>query len=203
MITNLETLKAETNNSSSSSIFSGDSSILLWIVLGILVLLILIFFAYSWIKDKIDKKKLREATFELQRETAIYFWELNVKLLKLWELNKQSQADFVPSIGEYKMSDLNRAAKQVLEKEIKSVRFQACFKETELHNLFVKNLFKLKDTNANLWEKHLPTFKEYLENNLVTAQQELDDLSKTAFVETRKQDLIEQDTTKEYHEFLK
>ncbi|WP_426461621.1 MHJ_0274 family protein [Mycoplasma hafezii] len=187
---------------SSSSDFSANGSIIIWIVLGVLVLIIVVFFVYSWIKEKVDKKKIAQATQELKKETAIYWYELSTKLLALMDLNTEEQKNFKPSIGEHKMSELNLAAKRTLEKEIKSDRFQSCFRDTEQHIAFVKTVFELKDTNSNLWDKKLPLDREYFASCIENAKKEVEEFQKTDYFDLKPTEDLANEIKGVYYEEL-
>lgn len=49
---------AQQPQSSVASIFGSDSSIIIWVILGVLVALLGIYFVYSWIKERIKNKKI-------------------------------------------------------------------------------------------------------------------------------------------------
>ncbi|VEU70690.1 MHJ_0274 family protein [Mycoplasmopsis glycophila] len=194
------TLLLDDNTTSSASGLM--SPIILYATLGVLVLIIVIFFLYSWIKEKRTKSQIRKATYELQKETAIYLFELSHKMLALLDENTKAQDEFIPSVGKYKMPQLNQAAKEIIEEEIKSPRFQACFKETEKHNSYVQTIFEIKDTNSNLWDKHLPHLRDYFAKTIEDANNEIKFLDEKSPLETKNPDRIKEDLIIEYKERL-
>ncbi|WP_051789146.1 MHJ_0274 family protein [Mycoplasma buteonis] len=204
MIFQLENLLEEAANSTNSDTqgaFSGQN-LILWIVLIILVLIIVFFFIFSWVKERIEKKKIAQATHELRKNTVIYWYELSCKLRELLEINSTEQEKFQPSIGKFKMSDLNTTARKLIEDEIKSDRFQACFQDTEEHMAFVRTVFELKDTNSNLWDKKLPLDREYFDTAIAQAIEAAKSYQEKDYFDLRNQDELAEEIRKEYYEKL-
>ncbi|VEU68920.1 Uncharacterised protein [Mycoplasmopsis canis] len=145
----------KTASSENSSIFGGDSSVIIWIILGVLISLLVIYFIYSWIKDKINKKKTRQAAIQLEKNAAIYWYETTLKINELIRLNRIQHENFVVSIGEFKMSEINNAASDTINDLMNEYEFKNYLLSNEKYSTYVSNIKVLKDLNLNLWDKKL------------------------------------------------
>ncbi|WP_322962395.1 hypothetical protein RRG39_02680 [Mycoplasmopsis cynos] len=146
---------AQQPQSSAASIFGADSSIIIWVILGVLVALLGIYFVYSWIKERIKNKKNKLAAAQLEKNSIIYWYELAIKIDYLIKLNREEQDKFIVSIGKLKMRDLNNAAKETINEIMSSYEFKNYISTNQKYSEFVNNLVILKDLNSNLWDKKL------------------------------------------------
>ncbi|MEA4190899.1 MHJ_0274 family protein [Mycoplasma sp. 2248] len=144
-------------------------NIAIWVILGVVLLALASYILYQFIKDKIAKKKQRQAHFEFTQEAIVYVYELNVMVNKLIKLNKVKHDEFVPSIGEYTMSEINNNTRNILVKVFKSPEFREFLFKNPAHEIFIKNLEQLRDCNSNLWAKKIPNVLEYFNTNQVKA----------------------------------
>ncbi|ATO30981.1 hypothetical protein CO229_02560 [Mycoplasmopsis bovirhinis] len=143
------------NTNSTSSVFGTDSSIIIWVILGILILLLLAYILYSYIKEKINAKKTKEAAMQLDKNAAIYYHEVTVKINELIKLNTLEHSNFVVSVGKYKMSHLNYAAAQTISDILEEYEFKNYIVSSQKYETFIANLKVLRDLNSNLWDKKL------------------------------------------------
>ncbi|MCU4706308.1 MHJ_0274 family protein [Mycoplasma sp. CSL7503-lung] len=157
--------ETNTTTTSSSSISAlGSGNIIIWVILGVLLTLIGVYFIYSYIKEKIEKKRTRIAAKEFENDSLKYRYELMVKINKLVELNAKIHDDFVVSIGEYKMGQINNATRELLENIMSSYEYKTfIIPDEKLNNLKTK-LNMLKDLNSNLWNKKLNEIIVYFKN---------------------------------------
>ncbi|WP_406613499.1 MHJ_0274 family protein [Mycoplasma corogypsi] len=180
-----------------------DYTLIIWIILGILIGTVVVWFIYSYIKEKKDKKKLAIAAKQLEKETAIYTRELAISLKALTEHNKQVQSEFVPSIGEYKMSDLNNAAKNTILEITKSPKFKTCYLETQSRQKFVQAIMMLQDLNSNLWDKKLQSVVEVFDKFLDESEKQIAKENETDFIKLAEKQDLEKQIIDSYNEKLK
>ncbi|QNM93888.1 hypothetical protein H9M94_01270 [Mycoplasma sp. Pen4] len=167
-------LFAENNAQASSSIGTGiNSSVIVWILFGVIVLAFSVFILYQYIKDKLAHKRSKQAALELARDAAVFVRDLTIKINELFVLNREQLEKFVPSIGEYKMSEINQNTKAIIVEILKSPQYRSYLHENPKYGELVTNLIALKDLNANLWDTKAPMVIEFFDKNIQKANDDL------------------------------
>ncbi|WP_416322465.1 hypothetical protein O7983_000514 [Mycoplasmopsis felis] len=155
--------------------FSAEAgNIIIWVVLAIILCLLIVYFLYQFIKGKIEKKRTKQATEEFEKNSSIYWYEIVIKINKLILLNKYTHDKFVPSIGKYTMSEINRATKNVIDQIFDEYEFKNFILQNPKFQKEIQELDMLRDLNSNLWqkklEKVLTDFNNYEETALNEAK---------------------------------
>lgn len=136
--------------------FSAEAgNIIIWVVLAIILCLLIVYFLYQFIKGKIEKKRTKQATEEFEKNSSIYWYEIVIKINKLILLNKYTHDNFVPSIGKYTMSEINRATKNVIDQIFDEYEFKNFILQNPKFQKEIQELDMLRDLNSNLWQKKL------------------------------------------------
>lgn len=160
------------NNQTFFSTEAGN--IIIWVVLAIILCLLIVYFLYQFIKGKIEKKRTKQATEEFEKNSSIYWYEIVIKINKLILLNKYTHDNFVPSIGKYTMSEINRATKNVIDQIFDEYEFKNFILQNPKFQKEIQELDMLRDLNSNLWqkklEKVLTDFNNYEETALNEAK---------------------------------
>ncbi|WP_322935397.1 hypothetical protein RRG40_03220 [Mycoplasmopsis felis] len=155
--------------------FSAEAgNIIIWVVLAIILCLLIVYFLYQFIKGKIEKKRTKQATEEFEKNSSIYWYEIVIKINKLILLNKYTHDNFVPSIGKYTMSEINRATKNVIDQIFDEYEFKNFILQNPKFQKEIQELDMLRNLNSNLWqkklEKVLTDFNNYEETALNEAK---------------------------------
>ncbi|WBP83782.1 MHJ_0274 family protein [Mycoplasmopsis edwardii] len=190
---------SSTSNSSSGGIFGGDSSIIIWIILGVLIALLVAYFIYSWIKERIKKKKNKLAAIQMEKNSVIYWNEIAVKINELVKLNREKQENFVVSIGEFKMRELNNAASETLEEMMNEYEFKNFLISSEKYTNFVGNVRVLKDLNSNLWDKKLSnTVLKFFEQEVEKSEKAAKEANSTELNELKSPETLKEEIKEKY-----
>lgn len=159
----------ETNASSSSSISSSftnnSGTIIMFVLLGVVVLALLGFILYSYIRDKIKVKKTKAEIQQFSIESKQYANEITVEINEIIQLNKKALQDFQVSVGKVKMSDINHAASFLINDLLERDRFKRfIMANKEQHVDFLRHLNNLKEIKPNSWDKKILDSLTYFEN---------------------------------------
>ncbi|QGZ97533.1 hypothetical protein GE118_01820 [Mycoplasma sp. NEAQ87857] len=178
-------------------------NIALYILVGVLLLLVTVFFVYSFIKDRITRKRTQQEIKRIEKEATIFAYENCAKIDALIQNNSKQMENFVPSVGEYKMSDLVKASDSYLNKILNSIEYRSYIDESEQYLDFKKNLLMLKETNSNLWTKKLPFVLEWFNKNVQNYKQQLEKINETDVIEIKDQQELAMEVENEYQKLLK
>lgn len=137
----------------------------MWIVLGSLIGVVVIFLVVTSTLDRKKKKKTGLAKAELLKEASSAGKNISDKVNNVIKENEKTLKNFVPSVGDIKMSDINNKAKNSL-KEIKSSRdFKLLTHDEFVAAKFELNIKVLIKEKSNNWAKRnkaeIKFFKEY------------------------------------------
>ncbi|MBN4083321.1 hypothetical protein JXZ92_00595 [Mycoplasma sp. CSL10137] len=195
--------ETNTTTTSSSSISAlGSGNIIIWVILGVLLSLIGVYFVYSYIKEKIEKKRTRIAAKEFENDSLKYRYELMVKINELIELNTKIHDDFVVSIGEYKMGQINNATRELLENIMSSYEYKTfVIPDEKLNNLKTK-INMLKDLNSNLWNKKLNEIIIYFKEEEDKIHKQVKEQNKTEIDDLKDINLIKEELKNMHNEAL-
>ncbi|MHA3859305.1 MHJ_0274 family protein [Mycoplasma sp. Z463D] len=140
-----------------------DATIGIWILFAVVMVLFIAWILYQYIKDKRLKKKAAAQMVEISKNAAVYAYELSLMMNELFELNRKSLEEFVPSIGKYTMGEINSHTRNIVLSLYKSPEFHDYIKEmpTNDYKELESNLIALRDLNANLWDKKGVKYIEY------------------------------------------
>ncbi|MBU4691906.1 hypothetical protein KQ872_02940 [Mycoplasma sp. ES3225-GEN-MYC] len=152
---------------------------LIWWIFGVVILLLIVFFVYSAVKDARAKKKRKRKEIEFKNDAARIKTETVLKLDLLLKKNQDLLDNFKPSIGDYKMSQIvNTARKYLLDLQQTPEFKEFIVNNTDCTDLF-KNFVVLRDTRSSVWNK-ANTVLEYLkeEKLLIDLENKKEDIVK-------------------------
>lgn len=140
-----------------STILSSNQSTQFYVLLGIVLFLIFTIFLYTVINSQVKKYKLKKQKTKDRINSDHLYLKIMVYLKFLLNENEKKIKNFVPSIGNLKMSDINQKSKFFLENlknEIQEETKKISFINDELKKIliFSDNLYF---TKSNLWNKNL------------------------------------------------
>lgn len=135
----------------------------MWAIFGGLIVLLVIFFAYSSIKDKIKAKKKKKFE-EKNRVKALELKRFLIFEVKaLIEINQKYLDNFEPSIGEYKMVDVINASRKTIKLVENEDNFKEYIMNKSEHIEFLKAYVFLRDNRSNLWASRFKNVIDYIE----------------------------------------
>lgn len=139
---------------------------LLYVVLGFLIFGLVGWILFTYIRDKINKKKIHLAGVELDKLTKKYLAKFDVEINEVIAQNKRYLEKFVVSVGEYKMGELTNFSRKKVIEILEDSDFKNYVLKNPKYAELVKNLSELKDVKSNMWEsKALPNLT-YFSNEL-------------------------------------
>ncbi|TNK82808.1 hypothetical protein C4M97_02905 [Mycoplasmopsis pullorum] len=157
---------AESTTSSSNSFGNFLSQYAMYLILGFVVVVLVVFFIVVTIKDKINKRKLLKEKEEFNKEVERQYEKLILKLNALIQVNEEHMNNFQVSIGEHTMSELTVSAKTILEDIVRDPDFQLYLLNNDQSQKIVKFVVQLKDNKSNLWTKKQAKLIEEIQNEL-------------------------------------
>ncbi|TNK82530.1 MHJ_0274 family protein [Mycoplasmopsis pullorum] len=157
---------AESTTSSSNSFGNFLSQYAMYLILGFVVVVLVVFFIVVTIKDKINKRKLLKEKEEFNKEVERQYEKLILKLNALIQVNEEHMNNFQVSIGEHTMSELTVSAKTILEDIVRDPDFQLYLLNNDHSQKIVKFVVQLKDNKSNLWTKKQAKLIEEIQNEL-------------------------------------
>lgn len=171
----------------------GLDNTVIWIILGVFLALLIGFFIYSFIKEKIQRKKIKEAAELLKNEGEVFHREIVIKVNQLIRLNQEQLDNFEVSIGKYKMSDITLSAHNILKNYAASDSFKTYITNEPKYKDFLINYVALKDNKSNLWANKQANEIKYFEKAFKS-------LPENYVLEIRDMDKIISDINKEYED---
>ncbi|MGL4183579.1 MAG: MHJ_0274 family protein [Metamycoplasmataceae bacterium] len=126
---------------------------IVWLIMGLLIALLVGFMVFSFLKDKKRNKEIFKKKLELKRVTEKNTKVISVKVTMIIEKNKQELENFISSIGNKKMKDINNASRDLLKNIRNSKEFKLIYIKGESNPLMVSNIDALINVKSNLWEK--------------------------------------------------
>ncbi|APJ38620.1 MHJ_0274 family protein [Mycoplasmopsis pullorum] len=156
----------ESTTSSSNSFGNFLSQYAMYLILGFVVVVLVVFFIVVTIKDKINKRKLLKEKEEFNKEVERQYEKLILKLNALIQVNEEHMNNFQVSIGEHTMSELTVSAKTILEDIVRDPDFQLYLLNNDQSQKIVKFVVQLKDNKSNLWTKKQAKLIEEIKNEL-------------------------------------
>ena len=125
----------------------------MWIILGGLIGLVVIFLIVTSVLDKKKTKKIQIEKKELNEKISVSGEKISKEIMKVVRANERSLANFVPSVGKKKMSDINNEAKNKLIEIRNSRDFRLVKHNEKEENLFKTNIDALIKEKSNNWNK--------------------------------------------------
>ncbi|WP_051619033.1 MHJ_0274 family protein [[Mycoplasma] collis] len=133
-----------------------DNNIIIFSVIAcVLIALIVIIVLTQVFTERKKKKKIKlekQKMFENQKNLTK---ELTYKINAIIEKNEELLKNFVVSIGDFKMKEINYLAKSQIKKLMKHPDYNEIFADNPYleNTLFNDNLNTLIETKSNLWAK--------------------------------------------------
>lgn len=136
-----------------------------WLIFGLLILALVGFLLFTFLKDKRKNRKIAEKRIELRRATVKASKELAIKIYTLIEINKELIDQVKPGTSKIKMKDVTNSSRIFLKEIYDSKTFKVIYIESdEADPQYAINLKKLIDTNSNLWYKYCNDEIKYFKN---------------------------------------
>ena len=144
------------------------SGITMWIILGGLILIVVVFLVVTSILDRKKRKKVVAQKKELDFRVWNSGANISKQIIKVVQNNEKELKDFVPSVGNKKMSDINNKAKKKLVEIRASEDFRLLKHNKDENKLFSENLDILIREKSNNWAKrnlkNIDFFRNYKKN---------------------------------------
>lgn len=128
------------------------NGMIMWIVLGVLIGLVVLFLVVTSILDRKKTKKINAAKAILKAEADSAEDKVLIFANKIITENQKLLDEFVPSIGKLKMIDVRNKAKEAL-KIIKSSKNFKILVQNEGDEKIINAINSLNSKNANTWAK--------------------------------------------------
>ncbi|EFF41509.1 MHJ_0274 family protein [Mycoplasmopsis alligatoris] len=144
----------------------------MWIIFGVIIAALVIFFAYAAIKDSIKNKKIKKEKAEFELEAKNFYKKAIIKTNVIIEKNQKLLSEFQVSIGKYKMSELTDTTRDILSEQIKEKDFKMFLIKNPEYATFVQNYVNLMDTKSNNWLKNNKNELSYFEQLKTDLDQE-------------------------------
>lgn len=126
-----------------------------WLIFGLLIVGLVGFLVFSFIKDKRKNKKIIQKRIELRRATAKTSKELAIRIYTLIEMNDEFLKEVQPGFSKVKMKNVNATSRNFLKEIYDSKAFKTLYIESdEADPMYSKNIKNLIDTSSNLWTKY-------------------------------------------------
>lgn len=142
--------EAITSNNQSNSLLNNTGTIVMFILLGAIILALLGFITYSYIRDKIKAKKTKREIQEFMLESKQYAKEIIIEINHIIKLNQEELEKFQVSVGKVKMADINYAGNYLINDIFERDRFKRyILANKEQHLTFLEHLKNLKEIKPN------------------------------------------------------
>lgn len=164
------------------------NGMIMWIVLGVLIGLVVLFLVVTSVLDRKKTKKINAAKAILKAEADSAEGKILIFANKIFEKNQKLLDEFIPSIGKIKMIDVRNKAKDAL-KILKSSKNFKILIQNEGDEKTINAINSLNGKNANTWAKDPAVIfiKEALKNidqtkdEYVTFEKEVEELLKEVY----------------------
>lgn len=125
----------------------------MWLVMGLLVGVMIIFLGFSFFRDKKKNKVIIYKKIELKNITDKTSKDISLRINTIVEVNNMKILNFVPSIGVLTMKEINSISKNMLKEIYKSNLFKKIYLADDYDPEFADSLKILIDTKSNHWNK--------------------------------------------------
>lgn len=125
----------------------------MWLVMGLLVGVMIMFLAFSFFRDKKKNKVVIYKKIELKNITEKTSKDISLRINTIVEINNEKVLNFIPSIGILTMMEINTISKNMLKEIYKSNLFKKIYLADDCDPEFADSLKKLIDTKSNHWNK--------------------------------------------------
>ncbi|MGL5205196.1 MAG: MHJ_0274 family protein [Metamycoplasmataceae bacterium] len=146
----------------------------MWTVMGVIVAVMIFFLGFSYFRDKKKNKVIIYKKIELKNITDKTSKEISLRINTIVEVNQEKIDNFVPSIGDLTMKDINTISKDLLKNIYKSNLFKKIYLAEDYDPEFADNLKSLIDQKSNHWNKRCTKELKYflnLETELMNTEQ--------------------------------
>lgn len=133
-----------------------------WLIFGLVILALVGFLVFTFVKDKIKNRKIVEKKIEIKRATIKTSKELAIRIYSIIEKNNDFLKMVIPGSSKIKMKHVNSTCRRFLKEIYDSKPFKLIYIESDDADPdFAKNMNKLIETNSNLWNKYCINEIEY------------------------------------------
>lgn len=164
-----------------------DTNLIIIIAVVMVVLLIGVF-GFQVIAERKKRKKIKQEKAKLDAIRKETIFSSSFKVNAIIEHNNLLLNNFVVSIGEYKMSEINNKIKNLLidiTQEPNFINSFVKFNDEKIDSSFDENIRKLIETKSNLWNKKINDVIKYFQDfeNLLIND---DETKKQEYLENKK-----------------
>ncbi len=135
------------------------NSIVMWGILGGLIAIVIGFLIISALLDRKKRKKAKLEKAETDKLKNAAVGNIAILMNIVVEKNEKKLAEFVPSVGKLKMSDINNIAKD----EIKKIEKSDCFPYLKDGDILMENFLIISKEKSNNWAKKNKEQIEYFQ----------------------------------------
>ena len=150
----------------------------MWIVLGSLIGVVVIFLVVTSVLDRKKNKKIKIEKESLKKEVASSGKSVSEEVKKVVKENEETLKSFIPSVGEIKMSDINRKAKENLKTIKNSRNFKLLSHDSTISEDFDKHLKNMIKEKSNNWSKRNKEDINFFENYKAPAKKVVSEIKK-------------------------
>ncbi|VEU59370.1 MHJ_0274 family protein [Mesomycoplasma neurolyticum] len=164
-----------------------NNTIMFIVIAAILVISIVIVVLFQVITERKKKKKIKIEKEKILENQRILTEEITYKINAIIEKNEELLNNFVVSIGDFKMKELNFFTKNEIKKIIKHPQFYQTFADNPYldNSDFNDNLNILIETKSNLWSKKNQSQIQFFAN--IEKQYLNDDAKKENYLNLKKE----------------
>ncbi|NQZ28957.1 MAG: hypothetical protein HRT98_01080 [Mycoplasmatales bacterium] len=125
------------------------NSIAMWGILGGLIAIVIGFLIISALLDRKKRKKAKIEKNEIDKLKNAAVGNMAILINLVVEKNKKILKEFIPSVGKWKMSDINNMAKD----EMKRIEKADWFPYLKEEDILMENYLIISKEKSNNWEK--------------------------------------------------
>ena len=161
----------------------------MWIILGSLVGVVMIFLVVASLLDR-KKQKKQKAEIKIMEKAKEEAGDRTVVFLMLaLEKNAKELKDFVPSVGKVKMGDIREKSKKAMAAFVKTNTY-TFLKSSETNKKIFEIFKKFNTTNSNIWDSKLAKEITVLKKKYVKIDKEIKEIALEDFkIEIYKEDI--------------
>lgn len=136
----------------------------MWIVIGVLVGVVIIFLVVASVFDKKKAKKAKVANQKLEEQKAEAGEKVTLFLDEVVARNNKLLINFKPSVGNLKMGEIKSKARKALMEFKRTQEFKYA-KASEKNTKLIKLYEDMHKDNSNVWMKHFAKELKALNND--------------------------------------
>ncbi|QSF13838.1 MHJ_0274 family protein [Mycoplasma sp. Mirounga ES2805-ORL] len=143
-----------------------DSGWITWVILGAVIVVLVIMFTYTGLKDMVKKRKRIKREKELAIKAEKYALEIFLKLDYLIIKNQMLIDEFEPSIGKYKMSEITDVPRNYLLELQKTEDFKELIIASHDVDELLKIYISYRDSRSTTWKSSLKDLEKIIQKRI-------------------------------------